>query len=58
MAGFNFVHWHSLRLVIHAPIPPVGEGKDDVKQTMDKAYRAVMGSLPEKYQGYVKNDDQ
>ena len=58
MAGFNFVHWHSLRLVIHAPIPPVGEGKDDVKQTMDKAYRAVMGSLPEKYQGYVKTDDQ
>ncbi|MGM9695039.1 MAG: lysophospholipid acyltransferase family protein [Alloprevotella sp.] len=58
MAGFNFVHWHPLRLVIHAPIPPVGEGKDDIKHTMDEAYRVIMESLPEKYQGYVKNEDQ
>ena len=58
MAGFNFVHWHPLRLVIHKPIPPVGEGKEDIKHTMEEAYRVIMNSLPERHQGYVKNEDQ
>lgn len=58
MAGFNFVHWHPLRLVIHEPIPPVGEGKEDIKRTMEEAYRVIMNSLPERHQGYVKNEDQ
>lgn len=58
MAGFNFVHWHPLRLVIHKPIPPVGEGKEDIKRTMEEAYRVIMNSLPERHQGYVKNEDQ
>lgn len=58
MAGFNFVHWHPLRLVIHEPIPPVGEGKEDIKHTMEEAYRVIMNSLPERHQGYVKNEDQ
>ena len=58
MAGFNFVPWHPLRLVIHEPIPPVGEGKEDIKHTMEEAYRVIMNSLPERHQGYVKNEDQ
>ena len=58
MAGFNFVHWHPLRLVIHEPIPPVGEGKEDIKHTMEEAYRVIMNSLPERHQSYVKNEDQ
>ena len=58
MAGFNFVHWHPLRLVIHEPIPPVGEGKEDIKHTMEEAYRVIMNSLPKRHQGYVKNEDQ
>ena len=58
MAGFNFVHWHPLRLVIHEPIPPVDEGKEDIKHTMEEAYRVIMNSLPERHQGYVKNEDQ
>lgn len=58
MAGFNFVHWHPLRLIIHEPIPPVGEGKEDIKHTMEEAYRVIMNSLPERHQGYVKNEDQ
>ena len=58
MAGFNFVHWHPLRLVIHEPIPPVGEGKEDIKHTMEEAYRVIMNSLPERHQVYVKNEDQ
>ena len=56
--GFNFVHFHPMRLVIHKPIPPHGKGLGDIKETMDESYRTIMASLPEKYQGYVKNNDQ
>lgn len=58
MAGFNFVHRHRLRLIIHKPIPPSGRGDEDIHRTMDESYRVIMAALPEKYQGYVKNDDQ
>lgn len=57
-AGFNFVRHHRLRLVIHKPIPPIGQGVGDIRHTMDESYRAVMSALPERHQGYVKNDDQ
>lgn len=58
MRGFNFLTWHPLRLTIHDPIPPCGRGHENVKQTMDQAYTAVMSALPAHHQGYVKNDDQ
>lgn len=58
MAGINFVHWHKMRLVIHHPIYPTSHSHEDIKQTMDEAYRVIMADLPKKYQGYVKNDDQ
>lgn len=58
MAGFNFVNHHAMRLIIHKPIPPHGGGMEEMKQTMDEAYRVIMADLPEKYQGYVKNEDQ
>lgn len=57
-AGFSFVQWHKLKMTIHAPIPPKGKGPEFIKETMDEAYKTVMAALPEKYQGYVKNDDQ
>lgn len=58
MAGISFVHRHKLRLVIHHPIYPTSHSPEDIKQTMDEAYRVIMADLPEKYQGYVRNDDQ
>ena len=58
MAGVNFVHWHPLRLVIHKPIYPTSHSPEDVRQTMEESYRVIMSALPEKYQGYVKNEDQ
>ncbi len=58
MAGVDFVHWHPMRLVIHKPILPTSRGAEDVRHTMDEAYRVIMDDLPEKYQGYVKNEDQ
>lgn len=58
MAGFNFVRFHRMRLVIHEPIMPHGKGVDDIKETMKKSYETIMADLPEKYQGYVENKDQ
>lgn len=57
-AGFSFVKWHKLKMTIHAPIHPKGKGPEYLKETMDEAYEAVMADLPEKYKGYVKNEDQ
>lgn len=58
MAGFNFVHRHPMRLVIHKPIYPGQGNSGDIKEIMDESYRKVMSALPEKYQGYVPNHDQ
>lgn len=58
MAGFNFVKYHPMRLVIHKPIEPQGQGADDIKAVMKKSYDDIMSALPEKYQGYVENKDQ
>lgn len=58
MAGFNFVKYHPMRLVIHKPIEPNGKGADDIKAVMKKSYDDIMSALPEKYQGYVENKDQ
>ena len=58
MAGFNFVNWHPMRLIIHDPIYPQGKGAVDLQQTMEEAYRVIMAGLPKEYQGYVENKDQ
>lgn len=58
MAGFNFVNHHPMRLIIHRPIFPQGQGIADIQQTMDESYKVIMSALPEKYQGYVENLDQ
>lgn len=58
MAGFNFVKHHKIIMTIHRPIPPKGQGPENVKETMAEAYATVMSSLPEKYQGFKENKDQ
>lgn len=58
MAGVNFVHRTPMRLIIHKPIYPTSHSAEDIKQTMNESYQVIMTALPEKYQGYVKNDDQ
>lgn len=57
-AGFNFVNFHRMRLIIHRPIMPSGVGEADINKTMKESYDTIMAALPEKFQGYVKNDDQ
>jgi len=56
--GVTFVNWHRLRLTIHKPVYPVGQGADNVTATMDRSYDAIMSSLVSDYQGYVVNPDQ
>ena len=58
MAGFGFVRYHKMRLVIHHPIMPKGKGQTDVAEVMRESYDTIMAALPERHQGYVKNDDQ
>ena len=58
MAGFNFVNWHCMRLIIHEPIAPKSKGIENVRETLEESYNVIMADLPEKYQGFVKNEDQ
>lgn len=58
MRDGRFVSWHRLSLTIHEPIWPTGKGIENEKQTMDRAYRAIMDGLVPEYQGYVENKDQ
>ncbi|MBR1388203.1 MAG: 1-acyl-sn-glycerol-3-phosphate acyltransferase [Prevotella sp.] len=56
--GVSFICWHPLRLTIHQPIYPVGQGPENVDATMRQAYDSVMSGLVPEYQGYVENPDQ
>lgn len=58
MRDGRFVSWHRLSLTIHEPIWPTGKGIENEKQTMAKAYRAIMDDLVPEYKGYVENKDQ
>ena len=54
----HFARWHRLKLTIHPPIYPVGQGPDNIQATMHQAYDSVTSALEPQYQGYVENPDQ
>ena len=54
----KWIHRHRMVLTIHEPIAPKGQGAENIKATMTEAYAAVESSLPEKFKGMVKNEDQ
>ncbi|MBM6993509.1 MAG: 1-acyl-sn-glycerol-3-phosphate acyltransferase [Prevotella sp.] len=58
MKDGHWVVWHPLRLTIHQPIFPIGEGRENMDYLKDESYKAVMSGLVEEYQGYVENPDQ
>ena len=58
MRDGHFVSWHPLRLTIHEPIYPVGQGAENIEATLHQAYDSVMSALEEKYQGFRENPDQ
>lgn len=49
--GVSFVCRHKLCMTIHRPIMPKGKGPENIKETMDEAYRVVMSGLPPERQG-------
>lgn len=54
----KWVVWHPLRLTIHPPIEPTGQGDDHIRQVAEKSYQSVMHGLDPEYQGYMENPDQ
>lgn len=58
MKGFTFVRRHKLAMTIHKPIFPKSKGVENIKETMEEAYKAVMSGLPASRQGFIPNDDQ
>ena len=58
MRDCKWVTWHPLKLTIHKPIYPEGQGPEDINRRMDECYKAIMSGLEEKYQGFVENPDQ
>lgn len=54
----KWIHRHRMILTIHDPIPPKGQGAENIKTTMQEAYAAVESALPDKYKGMMQNDDQ
>ena len=55
---WHFVNWHPLRLTIHKPIPPIGQGAENIEHAMTESYQTIMSGLPEELQGYEENPDQ
>ena len=49
---------HSLRLTIHKPIMPMGQGPENIRHAEETSYDAVMSGLVPEYQGTVENPDQ
>ena len=58
MKDCHFATWHPLKLTIHQPIYPIGQGCQNIQATMHQAYDSVMSSLTPEYQGYVENPDK
>ncbi|HCN53308.1 MAG: 1-acyl-sn-glycerol-3-phosphate acyltransferase [Prevotella sp.] len=55
---WKWVLWHPMRLTIHRPIHPIGQGAENIQYLQKESYEAVMSSLDEEYQGFVENPDQ
>jgi 1-acyl-sn-glycerol-3-phosphate acyltransferase len=54
----KWIIWHPLRLTIHEPIAPIGQGPENVKHAETESYQAIMSKLVGDYQGFVENPDQ
>ena len=58
MRDMKWVLWHPLRLTIHKPIAPKGQGADNIKAIEKESYDVVMSGLVDDYKGFVENPDQ
>lgn len=53
-----FLEWHPLRLTIHKPIYPHGQGDGNQEYLKEQSYAAIQSALTPEYQGYEENEDQ
>jgi 1-acyl-sn-glycerol-3-phosphate acyltransferase len=58
MRDCRWVEWHPLKLTIHKPIYPEGQGAEDISRRMKESYDAIMSGLDKEYQGFVETPDQ
>ncbi|MGM9705408.1 MAG: lysophospholipid acyltransferase family protein [Prevotella sp.] len=58
MRDMKWVNRHALRLTIHRPIYPTGQGSANIAAIERESYDAVMSGLEPQYQGMVENPDQ
>ena len=42
---FDFVVWHPLRLTIHKPLQPIGQGADNRRHLCEKSREATLSAL-------------
>ncbi|MFA6873464.1 MAG: lysophospholipid acyltransferase family protein [Bacteroidaceae bacterium] len=54
----KWIHRYRMILTIHEPILPKSKGLENIRATMNEAYKAVESAMPEKYKGMVRNEDQ
>ncbi|MGN0036794.1 MAG: lysophospholipid acyltransferase family protein [Bacteroidaceae bacterium] len=54
----HWVSWHPLTLTIHAPIPPQGQGPDNIQHALHASYDAIQQALPAERKGMRPNPDQ
>lgn len=52
----KWIHRHALQMVIHDPIPPKGQGAENVRATMAEALTAVESALPVEYRSSEKKE--
>ena len=52
MRDWRWLTWHRLSLTIHEPIYPTTQGPENVKTTMDEAYKRVMSGLGQGIPGF------
>lgn len=58
MRDWHWIVWHPLRLTIHEPIFPPGQGREAEKEVSQQSWDAINSALVPEYQGYVENLDQ
>ncbi|MBR1469469.1 MAG: 1-acyl-sn-glycerol-3-phosphate acyltransferase [Prevotella sp.] len=58
MRDIYWVFWHPLRLTIHEPILPIGQGAENISHAEKQSYDVIMQGLVPEYQGFVENPDQ
>lgn len=42
---FKFAHWHPLRMIVHQPINPIGQGTENINYLMNESRKTIKSAL-------------